>query len=66
MPTIDEFPDGPYTEDQLQMLERGWYGRSTMRKVIAEVRRLQGQNTELETKLKAAELEYQNRYRSGR
>lgn len=34
------FPPGPYTEEQLQLLERGWHGRPTMQTVVAEVRRL--------------------------
>ena len=34
------FPPGPYTEEQLQLLERGWHGRATMQTVVAEVRRL--------------------------
>ena len=34
------FPEGPYTEDQLQLLERGWHGRPTMQTVVREVRRL--------------------------
>jgi len=34
------FPDGPYTEEQLQLLERGWHGRQTMQVVVAELRRV--------------------------
>lgn len=45
------FPPGPYTEEQLKMLERGWYGRPTMQTVVGEVRRLMAENTELKRKL---------------
>ena len=34
------FPPGPYTEEQLQLLERGWHGRQTMQVVVAELRRV--------------------------
>jgi hypothetical protein len=34
------WPPGPYTEEQLAMLERGWHGRPTFITVVAEIRRL--------------------------
>lgn len=34
------WPPGPYTEEQLVLLERGYHGRPTMQTVVAELRRL--------------------------